>query len=311
MPLAGNAENQTKSRELAEEAALSVEVESIQKMVYKKLDCIRDVPTLPAIALRAVEISNDDDSSARELADFIGKDQALTSKLLSLVNAAAYGVAGKVATVGRAVVIMGFARVRTVILSSAMGNIFSGNSECLDRNRLWLHSVGTATAARLIAKGEIGIDAEAAYIAGLLHEVGIVILDRYFHDALKAAVQVAYAKQSTIDSALRELIGIDQFRVGAYLANRWQLPSALTSAIGLHNTPPASDANASIIAAVHVASMIADACKMNYEPYAARKPISANAINLLNITPQKIKHAADELNKQRPNIEEFADMCSK
>jgi HD-like signal output (HDOD) protein len=290
---------------------VSIEAESSQKMVFRKLDEIRDVPTLPAIALRAVEISNNDDSSARELAEFIGRDQALTTRLLSLVNAASYGVAGKVATVGRAVVIMGFARVRTIILSSATGNIFAGKSDCLDRNRLWLHSVGTATAARLLAKGEFGVDPEAAYVAGLLHEVGIVILDRYFHEALRAAVQMAHARESTIDKALRDLIGLDQFKIGAYLAQRWKLPDTLACAIGLHNNPPISDINAQVIASVHVASMIADACKMNFEPFAAKKPISVNAINLLSITPIKIKAVADELNKQRPTIEEFAAMCTR
>jgi HD-like signal output (HDOD) protein len=294
-----------------EEVTLSIEAESSQKMVFRKLDGIRDVPTLPAIALRAVEIANDDDSSARELGEFIGRDQALTTKLLSLVNTASYGMSGKVATVGRAVVIMGFSKVRTIILSSATGNIFAGTSDCLDRNRLWLHSVATATAARLLAKFEVGIDPEAAYVAGLLHEVGVVILDRYFHEALRAAVQMAHAQQSTIDKALRDLIGLDQFKVGAYLAQRWQLPAPLAFAIGLHNSPPMSDVNAHIIATVHVASMVADACKMNFEPYAAKKPISANAINLLGITSAKIKTIADELNKQRPNIEEFANMCSR
>ena len=288
-----------------------MDAESSQKMVYKKLDGIRDVPTLPALALRAIEISNDDDSSARELSEFVGRDQALTSKLLSLVNAASYGVAGKVSTVGRAVVIMGFAKVRSIILSSATANIFSGDSDCLDRNRLWRHSVATATAARILAKGELGIDAETSYVAGLLHEVGIVILDRYFHEALRAAVQMAHAQQTTVDKSLRDLIGLDQFKIGAYLAQRWQLPDALARSISLHNSPPMSDVHAQVVATVHVASMIADACKFNYEPYAAKKPISANAINLLNITPIKIKATADELNKQRTNIEEFADMCSK
>lgn len=287
------------------------EGDNSQNLVYRKLDAIRDVPTLPAIALRAVGISNDEDSSARELAEFICQDQALTTTLLTLTNAAAYGVAGRVATVDRAVVIMGFAKVRTIVLSSATANIFSGTSDCVDRGRLWRHSIGTATAARLLARGEPGIDPETAYIAGLLHEVGIVILDRYFHDALRAAVRMAYVQQCTIDSSLRDLLGLDQFKVGGYLAQRWQLPGALVTSIGMHNSPPIANGHAQVVAIVHVASMIADACNLNYEPFAARKPISANAINLLSITPVKVKHTADELNKQRSSIETFAELCSQ
>src|SRR5579872_1731972 len=157
--------------------------------VFSKLDAIRDVPTLPTIALRAAEIANDEASSARELANFISQDQALTATLLTMTNAAAYGVAGKVATVDRAVILMGFEKVRTMVLLSSASNFFAGESDCLDRASLWRHSIGTATAAEVLARGEAGIDPAAAYIAGLLHEVGIVILDRYFHDDLRAAVE--------------------------------------------------------------------------------------------------------------------------
>src|SRR5689334_10163394 len=101
------------------------QLEANAKAVLVKLASIRDVPTLPAIAMRAIEISNDDYASANALGDFISQDQALSSRLLTLANSAHYGLVGKVATVPRAVVIMGFAKVRTIILSSATANIFS------------------------------------------------------------------------------------------------------------------------------------------------------------------------------------------
>jgi len=293
------------------EVCLNANSDNNQSLIFRTLDSIHDVPTLPAIALRAVEISNDDDSSAKELAEFIGQDQALTTTLLSITNSAAFGLPGKVATVDRAVVIMGFSKVRALVLASATANFFSGESDCLDRASLWRHSIGTATAARLLAKGEAGINPEAAYIAGLLHEVGVVILDRYFHDALKAAVSEAHSRRSTIDAALRNILGIDQFKVGGYLAQRWHLPTGLATSIGMHNSPPIADGNAQVIAIVHVASMIADACKMNYEPFSAHKPISANAIQLLSITPIKVQSTADELRKHRTGIEEFAKLCTQ
>src|SRR5262249_53636546 len=161
--------------------------------------------------------------------------------------AAQYGVAGKVATVSRAIVIMGFAKVRNIILSSATANIFAGKSDCLDRSRVWVHSVATATAARHLAKSSIGIDPETAYVAGLLHEVGIVILDRYFHEPLRAAIHHGVAHQMPIDQMLRATLGLDQFKVGAYLAQRWCLPMPLYSSIAMHNYPPANDPHALLI----------------------------------------------------------------
>jgi HD-like signal output (HDOD) protein len=274
------------------------------------LDSISDVPTLPPIALKAVEIASDDDSSARELADFIGQDQALTTRLLKITNASLFGLSGKVASVDRAIVILGFSKVRTIVLAAAAAKWFHGTSECLDRPRLWRHSIATATAAGMLAKGESGIDCDSAYVAGLLHEIGVVILDRYFHDSLRAAVQMAHVQQSTIDKTLRDLIGLDQFKVGSYLAQRWQLPGALCSSIEFHNSPPIANGHAQVIATVHIASRIADACKMNYEPYAASRPIAANAIQLLGITAAKVKSMADELNRQRAGIDEFASLCA-
>ncbi len=288
---------------------MSDALEKTQNLLFGKLDAIHDVPTLPAIALRALEIANSDDGSAKELAVFISRDQALTTKLLALTNSTAYLVAGKVSTVDRAVIILGFSKVRSIVLSASASNVFAVASDCLDRGRLWRHSIGAATAARLLAKGVPGADPKTAYVAGLLHETGIVILDRYFHEALRAVVQIAHAKRATIDQALRELIGIDQYKVGRYLANRWKLPDTLTRSIGLHNSPPLSDVNSHTISIVHVASMIADACKINYEPHAAAKPISSNAIQILNITPIKIKSVADDLNRQRESMDEFARLC--
>ncbi len=285
--------------------------DSDQRLVFRKLDAIRDIPTLPAIALRAVEISNDENTSAKELARFIEQDQSLTATLLTMINAAAYGMGGKIATVDRAVIIMGFEKVRAMVLLSCASTLFSGESDCLDRSRLWLHSIGTANAAKILARGASGIDPSAAYIAGLLHEVGVVVLDRYFHEDLKAAFEQATVQKSTIDRSLRESMGLDQFRIGGYLAQRWHLPGALASSIGLHNSPPKASGNSQVIAIVHVASLIADACDMNYEPFAVRKPVSACAIDLLSITPIKIKDVADELKRHRAGIEEFAEICAR
>src|SRR5262249_33100671 len=153
-------------------------------------------------------------------------------------------------------------KVRNIILSSATANIFAGKSDCLDRSLVWVHSVATATAARLLAKNTIGLDPETAYIAGLLHEVGIVILDRYFHEPLRAAIHFSLPNQTPIDQVLRAPLGLDQFKVGAYLAQRWCLPTQLHSTIAMHNYPPLNDPNSAMIACIHVASLIADACKL-------------------------------------------------
>jgi len=287
-----------------------IQPQSPNRLILNTLDSIGDVPTLPPIALKAVEISNDDNSSAKELAEFISQDQALTTRLLTITNASIFGVSGKVSTVDRAIVILGFSKVRTIVLAASLAKWFSGASECLDRPRLWRHSIATATAARMLAKGESGIDCETAYVAGLLHEIGVVILDRYFHDSLRSAVQIAHVRHSTIDKALRDLIGMDQFKIGGYLADRWHLPGALCSSIGFHNAPPIANGNAQVIAAVHVASILADACKLNYEPYATTKPVSPNAVQLLGITQARLKATAEELNKQRAHIDEFARLCA-
>ena len=281
------------------------------KLVFSKLDSIREIPTLPAIALRAVEISNDEASSAKELARFISQDQSLTATLLTMVNAAAYGVAGNISTVDRAVIIMGFDKVRTMVLLSTVADFFSDVSDCLDPTELWRHSIGAATAAGILARDVPGVDPGAAYIAGLLHEVGIVVIDLYFHEDFRAAVELAAARKCSIDRALRDLVGYDQFRIGGYLARRWRLPGALAGAIGLHNDPPRTGNDSQIVAIAHIASMIADICNMSFDPLALKRPVSSVAIELLGVTPARIKAAVDELDQHRARIEEFAELCSR
>jgi HD-like signal output (HDOD) protein len=145
------------------------------------------LPTLAPIAIKLLQITADDTSSVQELVEALRGDQSLTAKILSIANSAALGASGKITTLDRAVVMLGFQAVRSIVLTVKVFECLSdgkwaGQTRRFDRVEFWKHSLGVAFAARRLAarRRQLGIDPEEAFVAGLLHDLGKVALDAVF-----------------------------------------------------------------------------------------------------------------------------------
>src|SRR5215470_11243352 len=139
---------------------------------------IRDLPTLPVIAQKVLNLANDDSAGMQKLAAIISSDQALSARVLSLANSAYYGHRATVSTIQRAMVVIGMNMVKQISLSILVcGTIGRGGK---DRTQFWTHSFGTATASAMIAKRAGLKDADICFMAGLLHDIGKLIIETYF-----------------------------------------------------------------------------------------------------------------------------------
>lgn len=193
---------------------------------------IKDLPPLPLVVQKLVQTLDDDKSSAEDVMKVLSSDQALASKVLKLVNSSFYGLSGEISTPSRAVVILGFAAIRNLAVGLSVAKFMSlgGNSERL--SRFWDHSITVAAACQVLAKQTGYPDAEEAFIAGLLHDIGQVVLG--------IALPQEYRK--LLDGDPRELlaaeestIGIGHAKAGQMLLKHWRLPRNLTSAIRYHH----------------------------------------------------------------------------
>ena len=205
---------------------------------YKKLlATIEEIPTLPVVINRLLELIETPLSTAREINDVIKTDQSLTAKTLKLVNSAYYGFPRKIGTVTDAVVILGFNTVRSLAVSATVCKLFEGGSDDFKRELLWEHSIAVAFASRIIAKMVRYPEEEEAFVAGILHDIAKVVLDQHMHEYFVKAVIASRERGIQLTEAEKEEIGVDHSIIGRKIADKWNLPLKITKVIGYHHQP--------------------------------------------------------------------------
>ncbi len=234
-------------------------------LVLAHLDSL---PTLPAIALRVLELTGDHDASVDQLARVLRGDQSLVARILRAVGAASRGVREHVTTIERAIPLLGLRGVRNIVLAVNLFERFGpaspddAESETFDRAEFWKHSIAVACVARRLALAaqRAGLDPEDAYLAGLLHDLGKVALDAVFPKAFHRAVAMAEQSRGDLADYEREVLGVDHTVAGRRLAERWRLPQPLADVIWLHHlapdTLPSRVANPHLIGLIQVADTI-------------------------------------------------------
>jgi putative nucleotidyltransferase with HDIG domain len=220
-----------------------------QKRTELILQQLEQLPTLPAVAMQVLEVTGNDQSSARDVVKLIESDVSLTARILHLVHRPDMGVRGEVNTVERAVVLLGFAAVRSAVLAVSVFETFgTGPARKFGhfaRDDFWKHSIAVACCAELLAEklGAIfgknnGIEPSQAFVAGLLHDLGKVALDACLPKSFDRVVEAVEMLRGNIADVERKVIGLDHMVVGKRLAERWQLPAVMRDAIWLHGQLP-------------------------------------------------------------------------
>ena len=198
------------------------------------------LPTLPTIVTQLIAVVGDPASSARQIAQLVSTDQALTAKILKVANSAFYGFSREIATVQLAIVVLGIEMVKNIGLSVAVLKRFSQGREhdLFDRQRFWEHAIGAGVAARMLARKFYDRrKADEAFVAGVLHDIGKLILIEYFYDEFVEALTLAADKEIAIVDAEEQVLGVSHADVGGWLAEKWNLPPHLVNAIAYHHRP--------------------------------------------------------------------------
>ncbi|MBI5136637.1 MAG: HDOD domain-containing protein [Nitrospirae bacterium] len=193
------------------------------------------LPTLPDVIHEILAITGDPMSSMKGLATVIERDPALSANMLKLVNSAYFGFSRKISVIRDAGVLLGYGTVRAMALGTVV--ISSVNVERLDCHRFWAHSLATAVTTNALAREVNHPDLDQAFIAGLLHDVGVLLLAVSFPD-LSGGVPMAGGDSQ--DAADREIaaFGITHEQAGAHLARHWRFDARLTRAIEEHHLAP-------------------------------------------------------------------------
>jgi HD-like signal output (HDOD) protein len=227
------------------------------------MDQTGELPTLPAVAHRILKLVRDEHADSRMLADVIRLDPLIAARLLRLANSAYYRPAGidSIADVHRAVVYMGFATIRNVVLVTCLRSLYSPTfrTNHFSAGDLWVHSVLVAVASRLIASERAPQFVEEAFTAGLVHDVGMIVEWNLFSDLFPQVLARYQGTGRHFIDVEQEVLGFDHTMAGAAILRRWAVPKPIRNAAGFHHRtePPADEYNLSAI--VHAAELVAAA----------------------------------------------------
>jgi putative nucleotidyltransferase with HDIG domain len=236
-----------------------------EKQIYKQLDQIKEIPTLPTIVFELNQHLQDPESSITKVSETIEKDQAMSIKILKLVNSAFYGFQSKISDVKNAVVLLGFNAVRNAIISVSVINALPKTLLFQDFEMIefWKHSLAVAVTSKSIAQKAGMNSADNCFVGGLLHDVGKVIMAQYFKDQfVKVWTRMQNEYLPFYDAEQKEL-PVDHTKIGAYLANRWKLPKGLTDAIRWHHDFQPNNGNAGFMMNIHLANILVNSYDEN------------------------------------------------
>jgi len=217
------------------------------KRVDLILQQLEELPTLSSVAVRVLEVTGSEDSSAREVVHLIESDPSLTSRILKLVNRADAGARGEVSNVERAVVLLGFEAVRSAVLAISVFDTFKSAepkvNSTFDRDEFWKHSLAVACLSELLtaaAGRSCGVDPSEAFVCGLLHDLGKIAFDAVLPKSFARTIEAADMLRGNIADIERNIIGLDHMVAGKRLAERWNLPTSIRESIWLHGQLPAA-----------------------------------------------------------------------
>lgn len=195
-----------------------------------------NLPVLPQIASAVMKVADDPTASAKSVERIIERDAAMAAKILRVANSAFYGQSA-VASVGRAISILGLSTIKSLVVGVAYQQVLQGKSLCpkFDKYEFWRHSLAVATAARILGKLRIPLKSEELYTAGMMHDVGILVLDRFCPEELNSNLKEAQDARARLHRVESQNLGFDHAQVGGILAQRWGLTPIIESAIRHHH----------------------------------------------------------------------------
>ncbi len=209
-----------------------------EEALFRLFDRISQLSSLPSVANRVFEVADNETSSASDLLGVIESDTTLALRILRTVNSSYLGLANRVADLKSAISLLGFREVRNLALTVYVGRLFKepGVYRKFTRDGLWNHMVAVATTARMIAKVCHKAEPEEAYLAGLLHDVGFILIDQFLRRHFISVLDRLTQDVSTVELE-REILSFDHVDLGTFIARQTNFPESVIDAIQYHHEP--------------------------------------------------------------------------
>jgi HD-like signal output (HDOD) protein len=270
---------------------------------------VTEISTLPQIALRVIEVAKNPDSGAADLKTVVEGDPALSARVLRMVNSAACGLRATVTNLHQAISYLGFSRVRNLAMTASVSEIFREDA-ChggYRRGQLWRHLVSVGICARLVASRCRIAGFEDAFLAGLLHDVGIILEDQGAHERFGEMVE-ALQEGTPLCTVERAWLGFDHCELGARVAEAWRFPSTVWAAIRYHHdSEQYTGDGAEIVRCVELANVICTIKGINSVGLPLLEP-PQDAVQVLGFHNEDIAVLATDLDRELAMNENLFDL---
>jgi putative nucleotidyltransferase with HDIG domain len=264
------------------------------RILRQKIERIEMLPTIPDVIKRLAAIIGNPKISLSEISNFISSDPALTSRILKMVNSAIFGFPGRISSVTHAVTLLGFNVIKGLLMGvtvlDLMQTVMIGLRE---------HSIGCAIAARTIASMRGLKNTEDVSVAGLLHDLGKVILLLQFPQDYAAVLETTEKKGMLIFDAEKAHFSETHATVGLWLAEKWAFPKHLTDVIAFHHKPGLAKNAPEETAIVHLADILVRAMGFGYAGDGFVPAVSPASFELLNLGEEEIRNVLRNIESMR------------
>ena len=267
-------------------------------LVAEALRKVTNISTLPEVTANIVATVEDPKSTAASLHKIVAHDPALATRILKVVNSAFYGLPGQIGSVERAIVLLGLNAIKNIAVATSLGQLFRSVKLCegFTAKDLWTHCIAVGVTARELARQMKVPIADEAFLAGLIHDTGLLVSLQVWPDKLKQACEAARTTERDFCEIEREIVGVDHQQLGQGIAELWKFPRSCQLVAGYHHQPIAlSDNNRLLVTLVFVADTLC--CKQNrgFNLTALRQKYEDGGILDVQLDPILIEQTAARL----------------
>ncbi len=262
------------------------------------LDEVTEITSLPEITTKIVQVVEDPRATAHDMHEIVRTDPALATKILKVVNSAFYGLPSQIASLDRAILLLGLSAVKNIALAASLSRMFSVEavSAQFAARDLWRHGVAVGVCARLLAEAGKAVPTDEAFVAGLVHDLGLIVVQQLYAARLQDVVERCYNEPQDFCALESGLIGADHQAFGGALAAKWRFPPALRYAIACHHdpntVPPEHRKCASV---VHVADILCCQAQYGFWLTGRTEEIDESALGEVGLSPDILAEIAEAL----------------
>jgi len=263
----------------------------INKELEQAIMTAGDLPTIPVVAMKVMQLLESENATAEELAKIVAADPAVAARVMKISNSSFYGCQRQIQSLSMAIVILGFNTLKSLVVAASVKQVYKPFG--LTEQMLWEHSFGAGLAAKIIASSTRLANEEEAFLAGLFHDIGKTIMNSLDRDKFQLVMQKCYNDGISFEEAEKSIYPFSHDEVGAYVIKKWNFPDILFTTIMQHHTLEFSSTDdayiSSLTAVVNLADQFCNKLGIGTrDPHEEIDPSESKAAKIANLSKERI-----------------------